>query len=75
MSLNVSKIKLMYISSRLKQQILANCNHNISICDSKYKLDLLKNVLVSQLVILSAGMLIFISLLKSVILIYSYCRE
>jgi len=75
MSLNVFKIKLMYISSRLKQQILSNWNHNISICDSKYMLDLLENVLGSQLVILSAGMLIFISLLKSVILIYSYCRE
>ena len=41
----------------------------------KYKLALLKNVLVSQLVILSAGMLTLISLLKSVILIYSYCRD
>jgi len=30
----------------------------------KYKLTLLKNVLVSQLVILSAGMLILITLLK-----------
>ena len=35
MSLNVSKTKLMYISSRYKQQILANCVHNISICNSK----------------------------------------
>ena len=25
----------MYISSRHKQQILANCDHDISICDSK----------------------------------------
>ena len=75
MSLNVSKTKLMYISSRHKQQTLANCDHNLSICDMKYKLALLKNVLVSQLVILSAGMLILISLLKSVILIYSYCQE
>jgi len=41
----------------------------------KYNLALLKNFLVSQLVILSAGMLILISLLKSVILMYSYCRE
>ena len=41
----------------------------------KYKLTLLKNFLVSQLVMLSAGMLILSSLLKSVILIYSYCRE
>ena len=59
----------MYISSRHKQQTLANCDHNLSICDMKYKLALLKNVLVSQLVILSAGILILISLLKSVILI------
>ena len=29
MSLNVSKTKLMYISSRHKQQILANCDHDI----------------------------------------------
>ena len=35
MSLNVSKTKLMYISSRHKQQIRANCDHDISICDSK----------------------------------------
>ena len=73
MSLNVSKIKLMFISSRHKQQILSNCDHDIRICDSK--LALLKNFLVSQLVILSAGMLIMISLLKSVILLSSYCRE
>ena len=35
MSLNVSKTKLMYISSGHKQQILANCDNDISICDSK----------------------------------------
>ena len=35
MSLNVSKTKLMCISSRHKQQTLANCDHDISICDSK----------------------------------------
>jgi len=35
MSLNVSKTKLMYISSRHRQQTLANCDHDISICDSK----------------------------------------
>jgi len=38
----------------------------------KYKLAMLKNFLVSQLVILFAGMLTLITLLKSVILIYSY---
>ena len=41
----------------------------------KYKLALLKNFLASQLVILSAEMLILSSLLKSVILTYSYCQE
>ena len=35
MSLNVFKTKNMYISSRHKQCILANCDHDISICDSK----------------------------------------
>ena len=35
MSLNVYKAKLMYISSKHKQQILANSDHDISICDSK----------------------------------------
>ena len=35
MSLNVSKTKLMYIASRHKQQTLANCDHDINICDSK----------------------------------------
>ena len=35
MSLNVSKPKLMYISFRQKQKALANCDHDISICDSK----------------------------------------
>ena len=34
-SLNVSKTKLMYIPSRHKQQTLANCDHDISICNSK----------------------------------------
>ena len=35
MSLNVSKTKLIYISYRHKQQILAICDHDISICDSE----------------------------------------
>jgi len=35
MSLNVSKTKLMYISSRHRQQILAKSDHDISICDKK----------------------------------------
>jgi len=41
----------------------------------KDKLALLKDFLVSQLVILSTRMLILITVLKCVILIYSYCRE
>jgi len=74
MSLNVSKTILMYISSRHKQQTLTTCDHDISICDSKIQVSSVeKNLLVSQLVILSAGMLVLITLLKSVILIYSYC--
>ena len=35
MSLNVCKTKRMYISSRHKQHTLANCDHDISICDSQ----------------------------------------
>ena len=35
MSLNDSKTILTYISSRHKQQTPANCDHVISICDSK----------------------------------------
>jgi len=59
MSLNVSKTKLMYISSRPKQQILANCDHDRSICYSKIQVSSVeKNLFVSQLVILSHGMLI-----------------
>jgi len=41
----------------------------------KYKLALLKIFLVSQLVLLSAGLLTFVTLFNSVILIYSYCQE
>ena len=52
---NVSKSKLMYISSRHKQQTLANCDHNTSICDSKIQIALLKNFLVSQLEILGCS--------------------
>jgi len=45
MSLNVSKTKLMYISSRHKQQILANCDHDISICDSKIQVSSVEKLL------------------------------
>ena len=41
MSLNVSKTKLMYISSRHEQQTLANCDHDI--CDSKIQVGSVKN--------------------------------
>ena len=47
MSLNVSKTKSMYISSRHKQQILANCDHDISIsiCDSKIQVSSVEQLL------------------------------
>ena len=45
MSLNVSKTKLMYISSRHKQQIIANCDHDISICDSKIQVSSVEKLL------------------------------
>ena len=45
MSLNVSKTRLMYISSRYKQQILANCDHDISICDSKIQVGSVEKLL------------------------------
>ena len=44
-TLNVSITKLMYISSRHKQQILANCDHNISICDSKIQVSSVEKLL------------------------------
>ena len=36
----------MYISSRHKQQILANCDHDISICDSKIQVSSVEKLLV-----------------------------
>ena len=45
MSLNVSKTKLMYISSRHRQQILSNCDHDISICDSKIQVSSVEKLL------------------------------
>ena len=45
MSLNVSKTKLMYISSRHQQQILATCDHDISICDSKIQVSSVEKLL------------------------------
>ena len=45
MSLNVSKTKLIYISSRYKQQILANCDHDISICDRKIQVSSVEKLL------------------------------
>ena len=35
----------MYISSRHKQQILANCDHDISICDSKIQVSSVEKLL------------------------------
>ena len=66
---------IMYIYSRHRQWTLANCEHDINICDSKIQVSSVKNILVSHLVILSAGMLSLVTLLKSVFLIYSYCQE
>jgi len=45
MSLNVSKTKLVYILYRHKQQTLANCDHDISICDSKIKVSSVEKLL------------------------------
>ena len=45
MSLNVFKTKLMYISSRHKEQILAKCDHDISICDSKIQFSYVEKLL------------------------------
>jgi len=45
MSLNASKTKLMYISSRHKQYILANCDHDISIYDSKIQVSSVEKLL------------------------------
>ena len=36
----------MYISSRHKQQTLTNCDHDISICDSKIQVSSVKKLLV-----------------------------
>ena len=75
MSLNVSKTKFIYISSRHKQQILANCDHDISICDNKIQVssvEKLLDVTISNTLCWDAHI---DQLIKSVILIYSYCRE
>ena len=45
MSLNVSKTKLMYNSSKHKQQILVNCDHDISICGSKIQVSSVEKLL------------------------------
>ena len=73
MSLNVSKSKLMYISSRHKHQILANCYQDISICDSKIQVSSVKKLLgvtISNNLCLDAHI---DQLIKIVILIYFYC--
>ena len=65
----------MYFSSRHRQQILANCDHDISKCDSKIQVSSVENLRGVAIIILSAGMLTLITLFKSVILTYSYCQE
>ena len=45
MSLNASKTILMYTSSRHKQQILTNCDHDISLCDSKIQVSSVEKLL------------------------------
>ena len=45
MSLNVSKSKLKYISSRHKPQTLANCDHDISICGSNIQVSSVEKLL------------------------------
>ena len=45
MSWNVSKTKRMYISSRHKQQTLANCDYDISICESKIQVSSVEKLL------------------------------
>ena len=75
MSLNVSKTKLMYISSRHKQQTLANCDHDLNICDSKTQVcsvEKLLDVTISTTLCWDAHI---DPLIKSVIPIYSYCQE
>ena len=67
----------MYISSRHKQQTLANCDHDISIsiCDSKIQVSSVEKLLgvtISNTLCWDAHI---DQLIKSVILIYSYCRE
>ena len=45
MSLNVSETKLMYISSRHKPHTVANCDHDICICDSKIQVSYVEKLL------------------------------
>ena len=75
MSLNVSNSKLRYFSSSHKQQILANCDHDIGICDSKIQVSSVEKhlgVTISNTLCWDAQ---YEQLIKSVIFIYSYCRE
>jgi len=75
MSLNVSKTRLMYISSRYKQQMLTNCDHDISICDFKIQVSSVEKLLgvtISNTLCWDAHI---DHLIKRVILIYSFCEE
>jgi len=74
MSFNVCKTKLMYISSRHKQQTLANCDHDISICDSQIQVSSVEKLLgitISNTLCWGAHI---DHLIKIVILIYYFCQ-
>jgi len=76
MSLNVSKTRLMYISSRHKQQTLANCEHDINVCDSKIQVssvEKLIGVTISNTLCWDAH--IDHLIIKIVIPINSHCQE
>ena len=65
----------MYILSRHKQQILANCDHDISICDSEIQVSSVEKLLgvtISNTFCWNAHI---DQLIKKRVLIYSYCRE
>jgi len=65
----------MYNSSRHIRQTLTNCDHDLSICDSKIQVssvEKLLSVTINNTRCLDAQI---DHLIKSVILIYSYCRE
>ena len=68
---------LLHVCVKIAAFILSHCmEYKKTVNEIKLRLSVVRDsVAPIQLVILSAGMLILISLLKRVILIYSYCRE